>query len=276
MTGLPYLGTVAACSGRVVAMTSPGDKTVAGKFNWARVLKHELVHVITLDQTKFNIPHWYTEGLAVHAEDTPRPASWTELLRRRVPKGELFTLDTINFGFTRPDSSDEWQMAYCQAELYVDYILDRHSPEALGKLLAAYADGLTTRQAIPRALGTSQEEFERGYVAYLQQLVSRYSGRRSSANGGRSTSCSSSIATSPRTSKSRPSWRMRTCSGERTTRAAVWPRRWPSVSPSTPWPATSWRGCTCVRRRRTGRSRCWKAAWTPSVRSRTWWSFSRV
>ncbi|MCX7426369.1 MAG: tetratricopeptide repeat protein [Planctomycetia bacterium] len=176
MTGLPYLGTVAACSGRVVAMTSPGDKAVAGKFNWARVLKHELVHVITLDQTKFNIPHWYTEGLAVHAEDTPRPASWNELLRRRVPKGELFTLDTINFGFTRPDSSDEWQMAYCQAELYVDYILDRHSPEALGKLLAAYADGLTTRQAIPRALGTSQEEFERGYVAYLQQLVSRYSG----------------------------------------------------------------------------------------------------
>ena len=31
-----------------------------------RLLSHELVHVITLQQTHFNIPHWFTEGLAVH------------------------------------------------------------------------------------------------------------------------------------------------------------------------------------------------------------------
>ena len=32
------------------------------RFNWARVLKHEFVHVINLQQTDFNIPHWFTEA----------------------------------------------------------------------------------------------------------------------------------------------------------------------------------------------------------------------
>ena len=51
-------------------------------FNWARVLTHEVVHVITLQQTEFNIPHWYTEALAVESEGFPRPQDWNRLLAR--------------------------------------------------------------------------------------------------------------------------------------------------------------------------------------------------
>ena len=57
--------------------------------NWARVLTHELVHVVTLQQTQFNIPHWFTEGLAVGCENHPRPAEWNKLLAARVPKIRL-------------------------------------------------------------------------------------------------------------------------------------------------------------------------------------------
>ena len=46
-------------------------------FNWARVLTHEVTHVITLQQTEFNIPHWYTEALAVESEGFPAPRSGT-------------------------------------------------------------------------------------------------------------------------------------------------------------------------------------------------------
>ena len=54
-------------------------------FNWARVLTHEVVHVITLQQTEFNIPHWYTEALAVESEGFPRPQEWNKMLLERVP-----------------------------------------------------------------------------------------------------------------------------------------------------------------------------------------------
>ncbi len=171
MTGLPYLGAVAASTGYMLAMSSPNDPLGGRQFNWAQVLRHEFVHVITLQQTKFNIPHWFTEGLAVYYEDIPRPQEWTELLLRRVPEGDLFDLQTLNFGFTRPHTSEDWQLAYCQAELYVEYILARHGSGWLRKLLAAYIDGQTTAEAIPHVLGVTQEAFEKGYVEYVEGVI---------------------------------------------------------------------------------------------------------
>ena len=53
-------------------------------FNWARVMKHEFVHVLNLQQTNFNVPHWFTEALAVLNENTPRPEMWDRLLATRV------------------------------------------------------------------------------------------------------------------------------------------------------------------------------------------------
>jgi tetratricopeptide (TPR) repeat protein len=171
MTGLPYLGTVAASTGKVVAMVSPNDSSVTGGFNWARVIRHEMVHVVTLQKTRFNSPHWYTEALAVWSEGYPRPPRWNELLADRVPEGKLFNLDTINFAFTRAQTSDDWQMAYCQAELYAQYMLETCGSDAIHNLLAAYADNLTTEQAIPRALGVSKEDFEQGYREYLNEVA---------------------------------------------------------------------------------------------------------
>ena len=171
MIGLPHLGPVAASTGRIVAMASPNEPGVPRSYHWARVLKHELVHVITLQQTRFNIPHWYTEGLAVYFEDCPRPEHWNRLLVERVPKGELFDLQDLNFGFSRPNSGGDRQMAYCQAELYVEYMLGRFGPAAQRQLLAAYRQGLTTSEAIRHVFGVTEQEFERGYVDYLKETI---------------------------------------------------------------------------------------------------------
>ncbi|NQT15911.1 MAG: tetratricopeptide repeat protein, partial [Planctomycetes bacterium] len=179
LIGVPYLGTVAASTGKIVGMVSPTDPGFPAKWNWAQTLTHELVHVITLQQTHFNVPHWYTEGLAVWCEGCPRPQKWNQLLLERVPDGNLFDLESINFGFTRPNSSDDWHVAYCQAELYVEYLLEGRSPEVLKELLAAYGENLTTSQAIRRVLGVSREEFERGYGEYLKKTVAELSGMES-------------------------------------------------------------------------------------------------
>jgi predicted Zn-dependent protease len=169
MVGLPQIHTIGACAGKMVALTSP--TSMKQRFNWARVLKHEFVHVINLQQTNFNVPHWFTEALAVLLEDTARPPDWNEMLARRVPAGKVFNLDTINLGFIRPHSSEDWQMAYCQAEIYAQFMLAEFGEDALAKMLSAYADNLKTKDAIQRSFGVSQEDFDKRYSKHLADVV---------------------------------------------------------------------------------------------------------
>ena len=176
--GLPFIPTVGACTGKVVALASP--RSTNKPFNWARVIKHEVVHVITLQQTDFNIPHWYTEALAVESEGGPRPQEWNKMLLERVPsRKKLLNLDTINLGFIRPDEPEDRQMAYCQAQLYARYMLKRFGDDALIKMLAAYRRGLTTDRAIARLLPRRQGRLREG----LPRLPRR--GRQDDPHPGR-------------------------------------------------------------------------------------------
>ena len=168
--GQRFIPTVGACTGKVVALASPRATRVP--FNWARVLAHEVVHVITLQQTEFNIPHWYTEALAVESEGFPRPQDWNRLLLERVPKrSKLLNLDTINLGFIRPNEPDDRQLAYCQAQLYARYMLKRFGSDALIKMLMAYRRGLTTDLAIADSFHVDKADFEKGYLAYLDDVI---------------------------------------------------------------------------------------------------------
>lgn len=167
--GLPHIHTIGACVGRMVAMVSPSG--MKQPFNWARVVQHEFIHVMNLQQTNYRIPHWFTEALAVYNEGYPRPDEWNAMLLERVPAGKVFNLATINQGFIRPETSENWQMAYCQAEMYAEYMLQRFGDDALAKMLAGYADNLDTTATIRRAFGVSVEDFEKGYTAYVNNVV---------------------------------------------------------------------------------------------------------
>ncbi len=174
MVGLPYVGTVGACAGKMVALASP--TSMKQKYHWGRVLKHEFVHVVNLQQTNFNIPHWYTEALAVWHEGFPRPASWDEILTRRYSEDKLFTLDTINLGFVRPKTGDDWTLAYCQSRLYAEHLLKRFGEEALIKMLDAYAENLNTSQALKKCFDVEQEDFEKTYRQSIAEIVKAYIG----------------------------------------------------------------------------------------------------
>lgn len=168
MVGLPWIQTIGASTGMIVAMASPYD--LEEPFNWARVVRHEFVHILTLQQTDFNIPHWYTEALAVRSEGST-PESWDELLLERVPAGEVFTLEDINSGFTRPTKPTDWDMAYCQSWLYSVHIVERFGDDALLELVDAYRRGLTTEEAIADVCRVSLEDFEQGYTEYLDKYI---------------------------------------------------------------------------------------------------------
>ncbi len=174
MVGLPHIHPIGACAGKIVALQSPAEGEQ--RFNWARVLKHEFIHVINLQQTHFNIPHWFTEAVAVLNEGYPRPQSWNDVLAAHSAANKLFNLETINFGFIRPHSSDEWTLAYCQAELYAEYMLERFGDDAIAKMLSAYADNLTTPEALARSFNTPARDFEEGYRAHVAKVLAALPG----------------------------------------------------------------------------------------------------
>jgi predicted Zn-dependent protease len=173
---LPDLHTIGACTGRIVTMVSPAGRGIRKGFNWGRVMRHELVHIFNLEQTNFLVPHWFTEGLAVENEGFARPQSWNELLRERVPAGKLMNLDDIDLGFMRPRNPLDWHMAYCQSQLYVQYIKKTYKEKAIGEMLAAFRDGLSTAGAIQRVCGVDKAAFEKGYRAFLEAEVKKIAG----------------------------------------------------------------------------------------------------
>jgi tetratricopeptide (TPR) repeat protein len=180
VVALPDLHTIGACTGRMFAMVSPHGKRDGRQlspFNWARVLKHEMVHIFNLEQTHFLLPHWFTEGLAVGNEGFPRPQQWNTLLTERVPAGQLMNLDNIDLGFMRPRSPEDWSMAYCQSHLYVEYLKLKFGDKAVGELLAAYGDGLSTAAAIEKVCKVDKDTFEKGYRAYLEEVARGIKGK---------------------------------------------------------------------------------------------------
>lgn len=173
VTALPDLHTIGACTGKMFAMVSTHDrsKVITKPFNWNRVLRHEVVHLFNLDQTKFQIPHWFTEGLAVTLEGKTTPPRWNYILAEKLRENDLLNLDTILLGFVRPKTPDQWQQAYLQSELYVKYLTQTYGEPAIGKLLAAFAEGLDTDAALEKALDVKKAAFEKGYRAFIEDRV---------------------------------------------------------------------------------------------------------
>ena len=171
VVALPDLHTIGACTGKMFAMASPHSRDLGKPFNWGRVLRHEIVHIFNLEQTHFLVPHWLTEGLAVNNEGFARPQLWNELLRERVPAGKLMNLDNVDLGFIRPRGPDEWNLAYCQSQLYVNYIKEKFGAAAIGEMLAAYREGLDTAEVIQKTCKVDKATFEKGYREYLDEAV---------------------------------------------------------------------------------------------------------
>ncbi|MBM3993290.1 MAG: tetratricopeptide repeat protein [Planctomycetes bacterium] len=173
VVAVPDLHTIGACTGPLVAMVSPRDtsKVITKPFNWNRVIRHELVHVFNLEQTKGKVPHWFTEGLAVRYEGPNIPPTWHALLADKVANNDLLNLDNILLGFIRPRSPLQWQQAYLQSLLYVEYLTKTHGEKSIGKMLAAFQDGLDTGPALEKAVGVKKDAFEKGYRAFLAERV---------------------------------------------------------------------------------------------------------
>src|SRR5438045_9485197 len=96
--GVPRLGTVGASTGNVFARYVPrsGSQNQMGTFDWARVLRHEYTHTVTLALTNNRIAHWLTEACAVAQEESPRDWENCLLLGSNYRAGTLFKIGGLN------------------------------------------------------------------------------------------------------------------------------------------------------------------------------------
>ena len=148
--GLPgMIGALGACFGKVVTLDSPRART-PGDFNWQSTLWHEMAHVITLQMSNQRVPRWLTEGLSTFEEKRAR-RDWARdqdlSFVAALNENEVLSLRDLNAGFSRPETIS---MAYFQASVLVEHIVDHYGEDTIRQLLYAYGDGLDTEAALAR------------------------------------------------------------------------------------------------------------------------------
>jgi len=174
-TGMPELGMPALCVGNSVYCDTPNVLKTHLSMNWYKVIRHECVHVFNLLQTGFNIPHWFTEGLAVLSEEQEHRYEWDRILLRAGILGDLKPVEKMNLGFYRPEHAFSRVQAYAQGYAAVLFIIKNYGFKAINRFLSLFSRGHTFRDAVKPVLGISPEEFQKKlddyYARYLRNLT---------------------------------------------------------------------------------------------------------
>src|SRR5207245_1263457 len=78
----------------------------------------------------------------------------------------------------RPRTPLQWQQAYLQSLLYVEYLTKTHGEKSIGKMLSAFQEGLDSGPALEKACNVKKEAFEKGYRAFLGERVKNTPARK--------------------------------------------------------------------------------------------------
>jgi tetratricopeptide (TPR) repeat protein len=172
VSGRPWIGTVGASTGPVIAMVSP-RKDAKGVYGWADVLRHEFTHTVTLALSESRIPRWMTEGLAEKHEGSRLSWEMTTMLVHRLRKGALFKLSDIDAGFFG-QAPDDRPVAYAQGRMMVEFIDATWGTETIHRLLTAYREQLDGKRAFEETLATTFAEFDQRFAEWLTARVGEW------------------------------------------------------------------------------------------------------
>jgi tetratricopeptide (TPR) repeat protein len=169
--GMPGLGALGVTFGQVVAMDSPSARK-PGDFNWGSTLWHEMSHVFILTATNFRVPRWFTEGLAVHEEGEHSP-EWkfqpTPEVLVAIRDKKLLPVTRLDRGFVYPEYPTQVVVSYFQAGSICDFVKEKWGEDRLLDMVHSYAQLQTTSQVIQKDLGLAPEEFDKQFVAWINQ-----------------------------------------------------------------------------------------------------------
>ena len=159
-------GALGACFGRVVSMDSPRARP-PGDFSWQATLWHELAHVFSLQMSDYRVPRWLTEGISVFEEHRRQPAWGRELtleFAHALSRGRTFGVKGLPSAFKRVESL---AMAYFEASLLVEHLVELNGDAGLQTLLLAYKERATDTEAFAKAFGKSVDEIDASFKTFV-------------------------------------------------------------------------------------------------------------
>jgi tetratricopeptide (TPR) repeat protein len=161
-------GALGACFGKVVVMDSPSARP-PGDFSWQATLWHELAHVYTLQMSKYRVPRWLTEGISVFEEHRRQPAWGREdalQFAAELQRGRTFGVKNLPGAFKNPT---RLALAYFEASLLVEHLVELNGDAGLRTLLGAYAEGAKDAEAFAKAFGRSVDAVEASFKTFVDQ-----------------------------------------------------------------------------------------------------------
>jgi len=168
-------GILGVCFGTVITANSPAA-LVGRTTNWEATLWHEYCHVVTLEQTRHRIPRWLSEGISVYEERQADP-TWGDRLdrdtRQMILEGELARVSQLNQSFRNPKSSEHFNLAYLQASLVVEYLVDTLGHATLRRVLADVGAGMPINDSLELRTG-SLHGFEKAFDTYARKRAADY------------------------------------------------------------------------------------------------------
>ena len=130
------------------------------------VLRHELVHLsLNIRANDRPLPRWFHEGTAVKLEAGWSGGDELRLLLAALDPPSMADLSRLFASDSYPDTTQ----AYLLSGALVDEIVDRHGPEAIGRIAEGVGLGLPFEDAFTRATGESLDEAAaRAWAGYRQ------------------------------------------------------------------------------------------------------------
>jgi tetratricopeptide (TPR) repeat protein len=174
--GVPGLGALGVCFGKVIAMDSPSARPT-GDFNWGSTLWHEFTHVITLEVTDHRIPRWFSEGLSVYEEHRARTGwgdNWSIENLKAISDGRFVKINDLDAAFTRPKRPDGVPLAYFQASQVCEFVDEKFGFDAILKMLALYKENAKTPDVLQRVLKLTPADFDRAFSDYIKAKTSAW------------------------------------------------------------------------------------------------------
>ncbi len=172
--GLPDLGALGVCFGKVVTAMSPAT----GDINWGMVLWHELGHVFAIQLSKSRVPRWFTEGLSEYETLIASP-SWRREndadLYGAVVNGTLPSIGALNAEFMQPDANAV-VVAYYQSAVTIEFLVQKYGFPKIVEALKLFGAGKESPEVLQAITGKTIAQLDTEFRAFLDVRLAAYKG----------------------------------------------------------------------------------------------------